>query len=125
MPCVKKKVRTGSIAENDINADYADINIGSCRGWRKQGRDSTGFILKMDTTYIDMEPEQLFDLINDYEQRIKWDVKRFIDPKILGKNMDGFQCFICHLSHQYQLLLRENYVLKSIHCVTTQRRGNI
>jgi hypothetical protein len=47
------------------------------------GKESNDFIFKMESTYPGIEPDNLFDLISNIDNRVKWD-ERWVGGKVIA-----------------------------------------
>jgi len=58
-----------------VNADHADAAAASSKNWtfKAGGATSTTIIIKLETIYPNIEPENFFDFVGDTNSRMKWD----------------------------------------------------
>ena len=73
-----------ALTDTWINADHADANVNSAKSWRQKAATptSTTMIFKMENTFVNIEPDHLFELLSNIPLRLKWD-PRWIDGAVL------------------------------------------
>ena len=72
----------------DVNLDFKDAAAGSLRAWSKQADNPTTVCMKWEHWFPDVEPEELWKMVGDVENRLRWDDK-WVDGRILEEREDS------------------------------------
>ena len=79
-----------SLEASWVNGDFKDPTAATARFWRNKNphASSTAMVLKLETTFPNIEPEQVREMMSDIDTRMKWD-KRIVEGKVVETCADG------------------------------------